>query len=375
MKKLWIFLLALLLCGCGAGTPAAPAAKTVDWSSLKKTGSMQLDYATEFAVDYYSDGYAYITVTDGNEYVLVPEGGAEPVGLGANVTVIHQPVQNIYLVATSAMDLYRAVGGLDRIRLSCLEESGWYIPEAREAMASGAMIYAGKYSAPDYELIYSQGCDLAVESTMVYHVPEVKEQLERLGIPVFIERSSYERNPLGRMEWMKLHALLVGREQEAEEIFRQEIALLEPVLGQESTGKTVAFFAVNSNGSVTVRKSGDYIARTIQMAGGEYIFSNLGDDSSALSTVNLQMEAFYDGARDADILIYNSTLNGELQTMEQLLAQSALLSQFKAVQNGNVWCTGQNLFQEGMGLGRLILEINQILNGEAGEMKYLHRLS
>lgn len=375
MKKLWIFLFALLLCGCGAQAPAAPAVETVDWSSLQKTGSMQLDYATEFAVDYYSDGYAFISVTDGNDYVLVPEGGAEPTGLADNVTVIHQPVQNIYLVATSAMDLYRAVGGLDRIRLSCLEESGWYIPEAREAMASGAMIYAGKYSAPDYELIYSQGCDLAVESTMVYHVPEVKEQLERLGIPVFIERSSYEKNPLGRMEWMKLHALLVGREQEAEAVFRQELALLEPVLGQESTGKTVAFFAVNSNGSVTVRKSGDYIARTIQMAGGEYIFSDLGDDSSALSTVNLQMEAFYDGAKDADILIYNSTLNGELQTMEQLLAQSALLSQFKAVQNGNVWCTGQNLFQEGMGLGRLILEINQILNDGTGEMKYLHRLS
>lgn len=375
MKKLWIFLFALLLCGCGAQTPSAPAVETVDWSSLQKTGSMQLDYATEFAVDYYSDGYAYISVTDGNDYVLVPEGGAEPTGLADNVTVIHQPVQNIYLVATSAMDLYRAVGGLDRIRLSCLEESGWYIPEAREAMASGAMVYAGKYSAPDYELIYSQGCDLAVESTMVYHVPEVKEQLERLGIPVFIERSSYEKNPLGRMEWMKLHALLVGREQEAEAVFRQELALLEPVLGQESTGKTVAFFAVNANGSVTVRKSGDYIARTIQMAGGEYIFSDLGDDSSALSTVNLQMEAFYDGAKDADILIYNSTLNGELQTMEQLLAQSALLSQFKAVQNGNVWCTGQNLFQEGMGLGRLILEINQILNGEAGELRYLHRLT
>lgn len=375
MKKLWIVLFALLLSGCGAQAPAAPAVERVDWSSLQKTGSMQLDYATEFAVDYYSDGYAFISVTDGNDYVLVPEGGAEPSGLAENVTVIHQPVQNIYLVATSAMDLYRAAGGLDRIKLSCLEESGWYIPEAREAMASGAMIYAGKYSAPDYELIYSQGCDLAVESTMVYHVPEVKEQLERLGIPVFIERSSYEKNPLGRMEWMKLHALLVGREQEAEAVFRQEIALLEPVLGQESTGKTVAFFAVNANGSVTVRKSGDYIARTIQMAGGEYIFSDLGDDSSALSTVNLQMEAFYDGAKDADILIYNSTLNGELQTMEQLLAQSALLSQFKAVQNGSVWCTGQNLFQEGMGLGRLILEINQILNGEAGELRFLHRLT
>lgn len=372
MKKLWLLMLALLLCGCGARETAAPA-ETIPWDSLEKTGSMVLDYATEFTVDYYSQGYSYISVTDGCGYVLVPEGGADPVGLGDNVTLIHQPVKNIYLAATSAMDLYRAVGGMDAIRLSSLEESGWFIPQAKEAMASGQIRYAGKYSAPDYELIYSHGCDLAVESTMIYHTPEVKEQLERLGIPVFIERSSYENNPLGRMEWMKLHALLVGREQEAEAVFRQELKQLEPVLGQQSTGKTVAFFAVNSNGSVTVRKSGDYIARTIRMAGGEYVFSDLGDDT-ALSTVNLQMEAFYDGAKDADILIYNSTLNGEIQTMEQLLAQSPLLAQFKAVQNGKVWCTGQNLFQESMGLGRLILEINRILTDSPGELKYLHQL-
>ena len=66
------------------------------------------------------------------------------------------------------------------------------------------MYYAGKYNAPDYELILSKACDLAIESTMISHSPEVKEQLEQLGIPVLVERSSYESHPLGRMEWLKL---------------------------------------------------------------------------------------------------------------------------------------------------------------------------
>lgn len=59
----------------------------------------------------------------------------------------------------------------------------------------GKIAYAGKYSAPDYEKILSSDCGLAVESTMIYHTPEVKEQLERLGIPVLVERSSYEGHP------------------------------------------------------------------------------------------------------------------------------------------------------------------------------------
>ena len=76
-------------------------------------------------------------------------------------------------------------------------------------MEDGRMLYAGKYNAPDYERILSGSCDLAVESTMIYHSPEVKEQLERLGIPVLVERSSYERHPLGRMEWLKLYGVLL----------------------------------------------------------------------------------------------------------------------------------------------------------------------
>lgn len=32
---------------------------------------------------------------------------------------------------------------------------------------------------------------------MIYHTPEVKEELESFGIPVLVERSSYERPPPG----------------------------------------------------------------------------------------------------------------------------------------------------------------------------------
>ena len=76
------------------------------------------------------------------------------------------------------MDLFRELDGLDAIRLSGTEAQGWYVEEARAAMEAGEILYAGKYSAPDYERIYAEGCDLAVESTMIYHTPEVKEQLE-----------------------------------------------------------------------------------------------------------------------------------------------------------------------------------------------------
>ena len=376
--------LALLLSACTSGsspasTPAGPAERgsrtEMQRSGLTVERSLELQYAEQFSVDYCEGGCALIRIGDENEYLVVPEGVPVPAGLPETVVVLQQPLEHIYLVATSAMDLFCALDGVESIRLSGTDADGWYIDEVKEAMERGEMLYAGKYSAPDYELIHAEQCDLAVESTMIYHTPEVKEQLERLGVPVLVERSSYESSPLGRMEWLKLYGVLLGREEEAAAIYQQELDSLRNVIGQESTGKTVAFFYITSTGAANVRKSGDYVARMIEMAGGQYVFQDLGDDN-ALSTMNMQMETFYAEARDADCLIYNSTIDGELHTIDELLVKSPLLADFKAVQEGNVWCTEQNLFQSTMGLGDMILDIHAVLTEESPEnLTFLHRLT
>ena len=212
---------------------------------------------------------------------------------------------------------------------------------------------------------------------MIYHTPEVQEQLKRLGVPVLVERSSYESHPFGRMEWLKLYAVLLGKEEQADAYFDALTQTLAPILSQENTGKTVAFFYITSNGAANVRKPSDYIAQSIALAGGVYAFDGLSADGAATSTMNMQMESFYEGARNADVLIYNSTIDGELQTLDELLMKSGLMKEFKAVQEGNVWCTGKNLFQESLGLSGLILDIHTILTADdldSLELTYLHRL-
>jgi len=364
-----LFCLIFALTGC-SGTEHIQSA---DWNTLKPERSLELEYADQFSVDYYKNGYALIEIADGNRFLLVPENAHPPSGLNPDITVLKQPLENIYLAATSAMDFFRVLDALDCIRLSGTDASGWYISEAKAAMEDGSILFAGKYSAPDYELIFSENCNLAVESTMIYHTPEVKEQLENLGIPVLVERSSYEKSPLGRMEWIKLYGLLLGRESEAEAQFLTACGAFDGT--QKNTGKTVAFFSINQNGSVTVRKPGDYVSKMIEMAGGEYIFSNLSGEDNALSTMNMQMETFYSGAKSADIIIYNSTISGEINSIGELLEKNALLTDFKAIQEGNVWCTNKNLFQSTMGLGSMIKEIHCILTQEDPEgLVYLHRL-
>ena len=333
-------------------------------AGMKYDHSLELQHADQFAVDYYEGGYALITIAGGERFLLVPEDKEAPEGLDADISVIQKPVQNIYLVATSAMDLFCALDGLDSISLSGTNADGWYIDKAKKAMEDGDIAFAGKYSAPDYELILSKNCDLAIESTMIYHQPEVQEKLEQFGIPVLVEHSSYESHPLGRTEWIKLYGVLLGKEDQAQKLFQEQVDKLKSVEDSENTGKTVAFFYINSMGAANVRKSNDYVSKMIELAGGEYIFHDPVEDDNALSTMNMQMEEFYAKAKDADYIIYNSTIDGELDSIDELLAKSSLLADFKAVKDGNVWCTGQNLFQETMGLATMIEDIHTMLTSD-----------
>lgn len=350
-------------------------ASTEETAEFEYESSMELDYAENFKVDYYTGGYTLLTTTmDNRKFLIVPEGKKVPEDLEEDVVVLQRPIKDLYLVASSVMDMFCELNGLDTITFSGQKEESWYVEDAKQAMARGDMVYAGKYNKPDYELMVAGNCTLAIENMMISHSPEVMEKLEDFGIPVMIEYSSYESHPLGRVEWIKFFGALLGKEAEAEQAFQDQVAILEKVATDEKTDKTVAFFFVTSNGLVQVRQSSDYVPKMIELAGGSYIFENLGDPESKRSTMNMQIEEFYNGAKDADFLIYNSSIDGGVATIDELLDKCAVLKDFKAVQEGKVWCTTNDMYQQSMSIGYLIEDIHTMLQEKEEEMKYLFRL-
>lgn len=348
--------------------------------------SMELSYAENFAVDYYEGGYKLLTTRlNGDRILIVPKHQQAPEDAEALVSpsaegkpgkliVLQEPVKNLYLVASSVMDMFAQLDSMDAISMCGLKEEDWYIPAAKQAMKDGTLLYAGKYSQPDYELLLSQNCSMAIENSMIYHTPEVMEKLEKFGIPTLVEYSSYEEHPLGRVEWVRFFGALLDQEEKADQLFEKQKEALKRVETEESTGKTVAFFYITSNGLVQVRQSTDYIPKMIELAGGKYVFENLGDPDSRRSTVNLQLEDFYDGAQDADFLVYNTTIDRQVQTLEDLLKKCSLLKDFKAVKNHQVWCTTEDMYQQSMSAGNLIEDFHRMLTGDDKENRYLYRL-
>ena len=361
-------------------------------------------YADMFTIAYSDDGYYYIHIEQTGDIIIVPEGKSvsilntdseddvydkssgdeESDEAGDNedsdkeneAVVLCKPFENIYLVSTAAMDVFAAIDEeLSDIRFCSLDKKEWYVKEAAAAFDAGTLEYAGKYSAPDYERLLAGDCDLAIENTMIYHKPEVIDKLDSLGIPVIVEASSYESHPFGRIEWIKLYGALTDRLTEAEEIFDERLREVEPLVteyeknstaGSEETGKkkSVAFFYVTSNGAVNVRKSNDYVSRMIEIAGGEYVPGMPEDDGNALSTVNMQMESFYAEAGDADILIYNGTIAGGIDSIGELLDKDRLFADFKAVKTGEVYSTDKNMYQETMSIPMMVMDMNRILKDD-----------
>lgn len=362
--------------GCGSSQSVEERRTAPQIDGLTYDGSMSPEYAESFDVYYYSGGYAVIdTFTGGRQYLVVPEGGSIPDGLPDDMTVIEQPAGSVYMAASSVMSLFDSLGALETVSFTSTDVDGWYVESAVEALKSGSMVFIGKYSQPDYEGLLEGDCDLAVESTMILHSPETMEKLEELGIPVFIDYSSYEQHPLGRTEWIKVYGVMLGREEEAESFFREQTSSIQYLEELENTEKTVAYFFINSAGNVVVRKYDDYIPKMIEIAGGRYVFDDLENADSEAPSVKLSMEKFYDEAVDADYLIYNATIDSPLKSMDDLMEKSGLFRDFKAVKEGNVWTTDKYMYQAADVTAEFINDIHRMVTGgDSGDMVFLTKV-
>lgn len=341
---------------------------------LSLVGSLELEYAKEFKVDFYEDDnknrYNYITIGSGDLEQSFLQSCSDAASQYETIKV-----DKTYLVSTSVMDLIASIGALDNIRLTGTKKEDWSVEDAISAMENGDLLYAGKYSAPDYELLLSQGCNFAIENTMIYHNPEVYEKLRNLGITVMIERSSYESDPLGRLEWIKLYGVMYNKLDKATALFEEQEKRVKDIKAKEKSEKTVAVFSVNSNGMVTVRRSGDYISSMINLAGGVYVPNNLNDEEdNNLSTMTITVEDFYAGAKDADLLIYNGTIEGNINRKKELTEKMPLLGEFSAFKNGEIYCLPEAFFQQSASVADFIEDVNNILEGDTKDLNFLYRL-
>lgn len=351
------------------------AKEAPELSGISCIGKMPLDYAESFNVYGYEEGYKLIDIPGSGQYLIVPEGADIPDGDEDAYKVLQAPIENVYMAATSAMSLVSSIDAMDHITMTGTDVSGWNIQPPIDALNEGRMIFAGKYSEPNYEMLVGNECYLAIESTMIAHSPEVQEMLEAIDIPVFIDRSSYEPSGLGRTEWVKVYGALFDAEDVAFEKFDAQKKVMEEMAGYENTGKTVAYVSINQDGSCVIRRPDDYIAAMIHDGGGVYVFEGYDELAGGGATVTISLEEFYSKAVDADYLVYNGTIMGSVDGKNALLEKSELFSDFKAFQENNLWQVDSSLYQSTDRVAQLIRDFHlMVTGGDESQMVFLSRI-
>lgn len=367
MKKVFggmtFFLLGLALLLTTAACGGDDTAQEPDGAGgeLVSEGLMELEYAQLFRVERFQGGYRMVTAgTGGCRYLVVPEGKEPPEELDEDIYVLRQPIDRLYVASTSIVSLLDAVDALDRVQLVGTERSGWSLDSVVEAMDSGSILFGGKFSQPSYELVVEEGIQFHISNTMVDSKPEVLEKFAELEIPVLVENSSKEPHPLGRVEWVRLLGVLLGCEEAADRYFAQQKALLDSVTVAEPFGKTVAMGYLAGE-KCYVRNGGDYCAQLIELAGGTYICADIEPDKGGNSTMTF--EEWYARGKDADYLFYMN-FTDKFYSIEEMVAQEPLFSDFKAVQNGNVWVTSPGFHQSAADIAAIVVDMHTILASE-----------
>ena len=424
---------------------------SVQWSAAPEIDGLMFisseknDVAEYFRLSVYEDAsgakYQLLETAGGlHRYLIVPadaqvsnrksdhftaraseanSANKEKKGDALELTVLQQPLTTTYVAASAVMASLCDLGAVSQIRFSGLREEGWYVDEARTAMKKGSMLFAGKYSEPDYETLLREGCDLALESTMIYRSPEVIEKLSALGIPVYIDYSSYEPHVLGRLEWIRVYGALFGHEEKAQQWYQTERDRIRAIqkdaekasvgaaqigksteksgtktsvdsknktsstkTGSESAGQdatavqrpTVVYFYVNASGQIQVRQPNDYIPELLELAGARYLAPDMsGLGGSRKSNVTVSLEDFYSSCRDADYLIYSATLDRPLSSIQELLGKNALFADFKAVKEGHVYTTDKDFYQLSDRMADFAEDVSRMLQGQ-GDMHFLKQV-
>lgn len=341
-------------------TPEAPDPDAVD-GELILDHEADLQYAEEFTLTYYQGGYRMFTVSahEDKQFLIVPEGKNVPEGVAENVIVLQQPITNIAMCSTGMVSLIDAIGGLNNVATVGTDVGGWYLDNVISAMEAGDIIYSGNYKEPDFELLTASETQLEVDTTMLNGYPEVMEKYNELGIPFFIESSSKEGHPLGRVEWVKLFGVIMNLEAEADAYFAQQVAKVDAVTSaQKVETSTAMFYISSSDGTVYARNGGDYMAQMIGLAGGKYIMSDVDPDKTG--NAKLTFEEVYARCIDADVLFYvNFAL--KFATIDEMIAYQPLFGDFKAVKDGNVYITAPNFTQSTAAIADIIADMHTVL--------------
>ncbi len=339
---------ALVLAGCGSESlPPHSEAR----AAPETAKALPLDYTETFRI-YERDDYHIVDIeasviawggaSDGPKQrarlVLVPRETTQPELTGdlADATIIRTPVERIAVNEQVHEAILRALDVEDRIVAVGGHSS--YDDEIRGRVKAGEIqqVGYGWHQPPTLDALVASRPDVfLVRMADLTHTQQI-ERVRALGIPVVPTFIDAEPHYMGRVEWVELVGLLVGREQEAQKFVsdvEQEVTRLKELAStQQRRSLLWAWYEGSGDRWSVTQRNAD--AALIRDANVELVLGK--EDDPRLDTFSrLSTEQLLESATDADCWMIRDPLS-------TVYTRHDLLERFKAYREDCVfWQPGR----------------------------------
>jgi len=295
--------------------------------------SMELKYTKGFDIEYLDDESKLVTDGAGRKLLLVQKGKDRPSGY-EDVPAIHIPIETVIVTSETQASMLKPSAAVNTIVGYTENINDWYIEELKQNIEKGKVAFLGGAGSPDYEKLRELAPDIVFLDAGLKHIGE---KLEALGIPYLIDSSDWESDPMARMEWIKFFAALYNKENDVISYFDEGIEKLDE-LEEKISGleKPKVLWGFLFTGKAFVPYAGSYVGEHIRLAGGDYIFKDLGPDKPHTATIT--MEEFYVGGQAADVYISSGPPSYNRTTQDIVDRGLPMMKDIKPIRKDRTWC-------------------------------------
>lgn len=301
----------------------------------------QIKYARLFEITCLDD-YKIVKDALNRTLILVPRGRSPPSGVEG--IIIHVPVERVIIMSATQIALLMR---LKEYRPEILDtvvgimwggQYEWYFKDVSDALKSGKIRDVGAPESPNYEEILMLNPDVV----FIYAFPgmEAMSKLDELGIKYAVINEYLENDYLGRFEWIKFIATFYELDAEANEIFNNAEQTISSIARKvaDSEAPTVAWFSIYK-GTVYAAGGESYIARALRQLNAKYIFSDVKQTSSFVTTI----EELLGRTGTIDVIVYP----GIVSSLSDILSEAPGLAETNAVRLKRVYTYSPTIYQLG----------------------------
>lgn len=299
MKKQVLLLLSLLLlvaCGGKKNAKVSGGETLHDSAALVKP-----QYAKGFTVRYLENGIRLVDVEDPQkdedkmpvsyQFALVEKGSDAEVPEG--YTKVEVPVQRTIVMTMLQLSNFTALKAHDIVK-GITGTKNLFNKDIRKRVKDGSIVKIGMEGNFDTELI------LAANPEVIFISPFKRggyDAIKETGITLIPHLGYKELNPLGQAEWVKFVGLFIGKEKEANDLFKgieQRYNEAKALAADAKTRPTV--FSGEMHGGNWYAVGGkNFLAQLFRDAGADYVVKNEDTGGS-----NIEFEQMYAMAANAD---------------------------------------------------------------------------